>query len=257
MFGWASSKPIAVKVINDRQSYKMESAALRTILSHGGHVGICGLADVPRFPFIATDYVSGYTMMQLYNKSEALHLERIVPWFVQLFDTLAWLHHRHIKHGDVKLDNVMIDVFERVKLIDFGLTRVLDSEESRTKKYAVQGTAVYMAPEEWSHELCDVPLAGDVFAAGVCLFGLLTGRFPFETTRNDCVVFERFSQKVAAENDSDIIALEIFSMYGRPQPDVLANSHRLCSLLGSLLHPSWKLRVCALVALVRLSSFFE
>lgn len=78
-------------------------------------------------------------------------------------------------HRDLKLDNFLLDSEGNIKLADFGISYVFETDEKLTK---FGGTGGYVAPEVKAHKPYDGPKA-DVYSLGVCLFGMITGRFPF------------------------------------------------------------------------------
>lgn len=102
--------------------------------------------------------------------------ERYLDAFEELLAALAHLHERGVVHRDVKPENVMVDVRGRVRLIDFDLAIV---EGVRTQPGLV-GTLAYLSPEQARGQRA-VP-ASDVYAAGVMLYGALTGEVPFTGT---------------------------------------------------------------------------
>ncbi len=108
----------------------------------------------------------------------------------QLASTLTAAHEKGIIHRDLKPDNVMIikDPFtmggERVKVLDFGIAKVLGPEGSRVRTGGLLGTPAYMAPEAWAGA-ATVDAKADVYALGMIFFEALTGELPIEDARDD------------------------------------------------------------------------
>ncbi len=107
----------------------------------------------------------------------------------QLASTLAAAHGKGIIHRDLKPDNVMIikDPFtmggERVKVLDFGIAKVLGPEGARVRTGGLLGTPAYMAPEAWAGA-ATVDTKVDVYALGMIIFEALTGELPIEDARD-------------------------------------------------------------------------
>jgi calcium/calmodulin-dependent protein kinase I len=96
----------------------------------------------------------------------------------QLFRGLAHLREHGVVHNDIKLENLLLDQSrERLMIGDFGISRVLESEDECFT--GVCGTMAYVAPELLGEKAYGFPI--DIWAAGVCLFVLLVGEFPFRT----------------------------------------------------------------------------
>ena len=95
--------------------------------------------------------------------------------FRQLINALQYLHNKCIAHRDIKLENVMLDERNQVKLIDFGFSTCIPNEQ-RIKIFC--GTPSYMAPEiVRKTEFCGPPT--DIYASGVLLFAFFCGQFPY------------------------------------------------------------------------------
>jgi serine/threonine protein kinase len=107
-------------------------------------------------------------------------LSRLVHAFRQVCDGLSYVHRRGLVHRDLKPSNIMVDDRRRVRLMDFGLVKLM-REPGLTVNGAVVGTYRYMAPEQARGEPVDG--RADLFALGVILWELLAGRPPFPASR--------------------------------------------------------------------------
>jgi serine/threonine protein kinase len=103
-------------------------------------------------------------------------LSRLVHAFRQVCDALAYVHGRGLVHRDLKPSNIMVDDRRRVRLMDFGLVKLMH-EPGATVSGAVVGTYRYMAPEQARGEPVDG--RADLYALGVILWELVAGRPPF------------------------------------------------------------------------------
>ncbi|HUP63837.1 MAG TPA: protein kinase [Thermoanaerobaculia bacterium] len=128
--------------------------------------------------FISMEYVRGYTLAQyLENTSQppprvALGVAR------QICRGLQTAHEQGIIHRDIKPQNVLIDQRGEVKLMDFGIARMAEAGGGMTQQGLIVGTPHYMSPEQVQGATLDA--RSDVYAMGVLLFELLTGRKPFD-----------------------------------------------------------------------------
>jgi serine/threonine-protein kinase len=127
-------------------------------------------------PFLAMELLSGTTLAARLASGESMSLQRKLDIIIQLCDGLQFVHERGVIHRDVKPANVWVMSNAGVKLLDFGTARILGS--SFTRAGDVVGSAAYMAPEQVAAR--DVDGRADVFATGVMLYELLTGRRPFD-----------------------------------------------------------------------------
>ena len=161
-------------------------ARLASSLDHPNICTIFDLDEVEGVHFIAMQYVEGRNVRQLVA-GHPLELKSALLIGVQVTDALAAAHSRGIIHRDIKSGNVMVTPSGQVKILDFGLAKLLDDSEE-TSKSAVHrtdltevgvpyGTATYAAPEQARGDRVDK--RADIFSTGVLLYEMLTGTWPF------------------------------------------------------------------------------
>src|SRR5216683_2736036 len=161
-------------------------ARLASSLDHPNICTIFDLDEVEGVHFIAMQYVEGRNVRQLVG-GHPLALKSALLIGIQVTDALAAAHSRGIIHRDIKSGNVMITPSGQVKILDFGLAKLLDDSEE-TPKTALHrtdltevgvpyGTATYAAPEQARGDRVDK--RADIFSTGVLLYEMLTGTWPF------------------------------------------------------------------------------
>lgn len=153
------------------------------------HPNICAIYEVGECEggrFIVMQYVEGETLAER-NRRKPLDLHETLQAAVQVADALGEAHSRGIVHRDIKPQNIMITARGHVKLLDFGLAKVVEpgvllesgaaTETLLSEPGMIIGTVPYMSPEQVRGE----PLDGrsDIFGLGVVLYEILAGRRPF------------------------------------------------------------------------------
>ncbi|HXT61739.1 MAG TPA: protein kinase [Pyrinomonadaceae bacterium] len=159
-------------------------ARLASALDHPNICTIFDLNDIGDVHFIAMQYVEGKNVRELVN-GRPLDLRSALSITIQVADALAAAHGRGIIHRDVKAGNVMVTPTGQVKILDFGLAKLLDSDDlggihhtDLTEVGIPYGTATYAAPEQARGERVDA--RADIFSTGVLLYEMLTGTWPFQ-----------------------------------------------------------------------------
>src|SRR3989338_3865630 len=122
------------------------------------------------------------TLLNLLDSSlDGLSLPRVKHIFFQLLSALEHIHAHHFVHHDIKLENILIDANDHIYLIDFGYARPY--APGLRANNGQHGSSHYAAPEIWLQQPREGPEV-DVWAAGVCLYLLVTGYFPFGGPRS-------------------------------------------------------------------------
>src|SRR5437870_289890 len=161
-------------------------ARLASALDHPNICTIFDMDEADGLHYIAMQYVEGKNVRQLCN-GRPLELESALRIGIQTADALAAAHARGIIHRDIKSGNVMVTDSGQVKILYFGLAKLLDGEVSVpggihhtdiTEVGIPYGTATYAAPEQARGERVDA--RADIFSTGVLLYEMLTGTWPFQ-----------------------------------------------------------------------------
>ena len=161
-------------------------ARLASALDHPNICTIFDLNEINGIHFIVMQYIEGRNVRQLVN-GRPLSLESALSIALQTAEALGAAHARGIIHRDIKAGNVMVTPTGQVKVLDFGLAKLLDDEAARTSGIhhteltevgVPYGTATYAAPEQARGDRVDS--RADVFSTGVLLYEMLTGTWPFQ-----------------------------------------------------------------------------
>src|SRR5438874_5720824 len=160
-------------------------ARLASALDHPNICTIFDLNELGGVHFIAMQFVEGKNVRDLVN-GRPLDLRSALSITIQVADTLAAAHERGIIHRDIKAGNVMVTPSGQVKILDFGLAKLMDDSASPggihhtdiTEVGIPYGTATYAAPEQARGERVDE--RADIFSTGVLLYEMLTGTWPFQ-----------------------------------------------------------------------------
>ena len=161
-----------------RERLKREARAAAA-LTHPGIATVYALEDVDGETFIASEYVAGETLRDEIARGP-LPIGRSLQTALALAEALTAAHERGIVHRDLKPENVIRHPSGTVKILDFGLARFHDAEQTTlhlSREGMVLGTPAYMSPEQIRAE--DVDGRSDLFALGVMLHEMVSGRHPF------------------------------------------------------------------------------
>ncbi len=130
--------------------------------------------------YLVMEYLTGDSLSD-YQK-EGMEVEVAVPVLVQVADGLAHAHKRGILHRDIKPSNVMLTRDHsgslQVKIVDFGIAKLQEVDQSLTRTGASIGTPAYMAPEAAAGDQVDAK--ADIYSFGCMMYRLLTGSLPFK-----------------------------------------------------------------------------
>jgi len=128
--------------------------------------------------YMVLEFVRGETLDTILQKRGALSAEEAIPVFCQVLDGIDHAHELGIVHRDIKPANIMLTENGKLKVLDFGIARLLGSARM-TRAGNIIGTLEYMAPEQVKGQETDA--RSDIYALGMMLYEVLTGKTPFDT----------------------------------------------------------------------------
>jgi Tol biopolymer transport system component/tRNA A-37 threonylcarbamoyl transferase component Bud32 len=191
-------RPVALKVLlpetvndPDRRRRFVQEAKAASALNHPNIVHIYDIYEVDGVLYIAMEYVAGKTLDHVIPR-KGLPLSGALRYAAQVADALAVAHGAGIVHRDLKPSNIMVTEQGAVKLLDFGLAKLLErpaaqsdatetlAEVERTAEGTIIGTAAYMSPEQAEGK--DLDARSDIFSFGAVLYEMITGQRAFPGT---------------------------------------------------------------------------
>jgi WD40 repeat protein len=170
-------------------------------------------------PFIVMEYVEGQTLSRLAELGP-LEISKALDIAIKILEGLRAAHARGLAHCDLKCSNIMLTLDGEVKILDFGLSRLISQSskqpdisvnESRHEAGAAFGTASYMSPEQTRGEPLD--FLTDIFSSGVVLYELVAGRRPFiGATTHDLLKAILYDEPLPLSSYRDDVPLELESI---------------------------------------------
>lgn len=176
-------KTVAVKILrrdlceskHARRRFAREARA-SAMLNHPGVVRVFDYVDDVR-PFIVMELIDGVSLRR-HIRREKPPVDRVLELLQMVCEALGHAHHRGVVHRDMKPDNVVVTRDGRIKVLDFGLARVMTPDLSQlTRSGSALGTCSYMSPEQAAGK--DADERSDLYAMGVMMYEFLCGSTPF------------------------------------------------------------------------------
>jgi serine/threonine protein kinase len=178
-------RKVAVKMILswhcEDESFIRRFKREATLVSQISHANVVAVYDVVEHEgnwCIVLEFVEGRSLKEEIDRLGRVPVAAALRVAEQTAEALEFCHRRKIVHRDIKPDNIMIDGDRRVKVMDFGVAKDVNSTQ-RTQTGVAIGTPKYMSPEQ-AQGLPDIDGRSDIYSLGCVLFEMVTGRVPFE-----------------------------------------------------------------------------
>jgi TolB-like protein/predicted Ser/Thr protein kinase len=205
---------VALKVLpaefaedSDRVSRFEREARAVAALSHPGIAVLYEIGEIKNTRYLAIEFVEGRSLQERLA-AEPITTDCLVDYIVQISDALEHAHRRGILHRDIKPANIMVTPEGRVKLLDFGLAKLLEAKDDNltalTAPGTWMGTLQYCAPEVLRGREADH--RSDLYSLGVVLYQMACGRLPFDGLNGHALVSAILSgQPRLAKNNNPLI----------------------------------------------------
>jgi tRNA A-37 threonylcarbamoyl transferase component Bud32/ActR/RegA family two-component response regulator len=202
-----------------------------------------GLSDQGEIPFIIMEHVKGKTLREIID-SEPIDQKRSFEILKQIADAISVVHGHGVLHRDLKPTNILVDQENNVKIIDFGVARVLDSNLTITKSQF--GAPLYMAPEAFNSARSQDDRS-DIFSIGVIAYEMYTKKKPFYASKLEQLIHHIQSTNPVdpLKHNSNIPAeiRELISFMIRKDPaERYQNATELLKAINDVANYRYKLR---------------
>lgn len=171
--------------VKERINRFHREAKATAILNHPNIVSLYDYDETDGVFYMTMEYIEGHSVQDLIDKNKRLKIEQAVKIVTESCMALDYAHRKKLIHRDIKPSNIMLNQEGTVKLLDFGIAKMLNL--TRTQAYTMTGMRLgspdYMSPEQINAGILDG--RSDIFALGVVFYIMLTGKKPFKMKQGD------------------------------------------------------------------------
>ncbi len=200
-------RDVAVKVL--RFDFQNDQAAIRrfqrealaaTELVHPNVVTVYDVGEEDGMQYLVMEYVRGNDLKKYIANHFPISNERVVEIMKQVLSAISLAHAHQIIHRDLKPQNILVNEEGTVKITDFGIAIAL-SETSITQTNTLLGSVHYLSPEQARGSMAT--RQSDIYAMGIILYELLTGRVPFEGESAVSIALKHFQTEMPSVRDAN------------------------------------------------------
>lgn len=190
-------RKVAIKVLHPqyarnervRQRFRNEASTLAR-LQHPNIVTLYDYVETPQQLCLVMEHVEGVNLDDMIRtQTGPLTNDRLGPIFRQILDAISYAHRQKVIHRDIKPSNFMVTPKGEVKVLDFGIAKLLEDDQQLTRTGMKMGTTFFMSPEQINSGTVDH--RSDIYALGVTLFVLATGKVPYDGETSEFQVYTK------------------------------------------------------------------
>lgn len=195
-------RKVAIKVLHAqlskneslRQRFQNE-AVLMSKLQHPNIVGLIDFFEQESNLYLVMEFVEGIGLDDFIKSLSApISIERGKNIILQILSGFAYAHTNGIVHRDVKPSNILITKNDEIKILDFGIAKLVNETQNKLTKTGTQiGTAYYMSPEQVKAEILDQ--RSDIYSLGITFYELLSGFCPYANSQSEYEVYRRIVEE--------------------------------------------------------------
>jgi eukaryotic-like serine/threonine-protein kinase len=214
---------VAIKILKDitdqediaRLGVEIESISR---VRHPNIVSFLTTGKISNVPYVVTEWLQGISLRDLIEDEENFEIQPSIEILLQIVGALVAIHKKGIIHRDIKPENVMLVGNDRdvVKLIDFGMAKLLNQGYNLTIQGQLFGTPQYLAPERITGG--EPTSATDIYSLGIMTYELLTGVRPFDGENNQDILMQHLTKRpkpVSTYIDTSIIPRSFLQLVRR------------------------------------------
>ena len=180
-------KSLHLNLVNNKElkdRFREEAKTLAK-MNHPGIVRLNDYIEQQDGIFLIMEYVDGRELSDyVQNITGPIVEDKLVKIFIQLLKAFKYAHIMNIIHRDIKPSNVIIDKDENVKILDFGIAKILEDTKSLTKTGTQLGTVYYMSPEQVKGDK-NIDQRSDIYSFGVTSLHLASGQNPYNESNTE------------------------------------------------------------------------
>ncbi|WP_150049702.1 serine/threonine protein kinase [Methylomonas rhizoryzae] len=177
-------REVAIKLLRPELSSREDivqrfrsEAILLGKLNHPNIATVYNFGKIGDQYYMALEYVNGETLDSLIQRQGALPWQAALDYTIKILEGLAHAHGFNIVHRDIKPSNIIVNNSKSLKILDFGIARILETARL-TKTGHLVGTMEYVSPEQIRGQETDA--RSDIYSVGIALYEMLTGHVPFQ-----------------------------------------------------------------------------
>ena len=185
-------RKVAIKIINkdlantpDIRKRFINEARMLSELNHKNIVTLYDFMEMPDNLCLIMEYVEGASLDNFIHKINKGPIPEgsAIEIFKQILEGFAYAHRKGIVHRDIKPSNIILTPDYTPKILDFGIAKIMQSDNRLTRTGTKMGSILYMSPEQVKG--LDVDYRSDIYSLGVTLYEMLAGKIPYENYQSD------------------------------------------------------------------------